>query len=210
MLVLLDLDNTLVDRDGAFRAWATSFVDGVGGGPGDVEWLVREDAGGYRPRAELAGALRRRMRLDEPVDDLVARMRAGASDGIRCYPGVPAALVALAEGGARLVIVTNGAAAQQRRKIVRAGLDALVDGVVVSEEVGVGKPDPAIFLAAMEAVGEDRETWMVGDHGENDIAGARALGIRTAWVSHGRTWAPVSWTPDLVRADPAEALRAIG
>ena len=48
---MLDLDNTLVDRRGAFTTWASDFVAGLDGDSSDLEWLIAADKDGYRPRA---------------------------------------------------------------------------------------------------------------------------------------------------------------
>jgi putative hydrolase of the HAD superfamily len=61
------------------------------------------------------------------------------------------------------------------------------DVVVASCEIGIGKPDPAIFDAALDAldVGAS-EAVMVGNDRERDIEGAAAAGIRPLWIQHGR------------------------
>jgi putative hydrolase of the HAD superfamily len=50
-LLLVDLDNTLVDRAGAFARWAREFASAHGGGAADVQWLVTADRDGLFPRA---------------------------------------------------------------------------------------------------------------------------------------------------------------
>ena len=55
------------------------------------------------------------------------------------------------------------------------------------EAVVVGKPSPAYFLAALEALDADPElTWMVGDDVESDVGGAQKHGMRTALVRTGK------------------------
>ncbi|HXR11165.1 MAG TPA: TIGR01458 family HAD-type hydrolase [Gaiellaceae bacterium] len=72
-----------------------------------------------------------------------------------------------------------------------AGLEYAAD----VEAVVVGKPSPAYFTAASEALDADPElTWMVGDDLEIDIAGAQAVGMRTVLVRTGK------FRPDLVEA----------
>jgi putative hydrolase of the HAD superfamily len=64
------------------------------------------------------------------------------------------------------------------------GLAPLVDGALASAEVGVAKPDPAIFRRALELVGVDaRDAWHVGDTPEADIEGARAAGLRPILIA---------------------------
>lgn len=83
-----------------------------------------------------------------------------------------------------LAIVTNGSSAVQRSKIAVAGMESYFKSVVVSGEVGAGKPDARPFLAALKALGaRPDEAVMVGDSPERDIAGAQAAGIRAVWVN---------------------------
>jgi HAD superfamily hydrolase (TIGR01549 family) len=64
------------------------------------------------------------------------------------------------------------------------GLHGLFDAVADSEEVGAGKPDPAIFRAAMEPLGAQAETtFMIGDSLRRDREGARLSGLRFIWVA---------------------------
>jgi putative hydrolase of the HAD superfamily len=65
-----------------------------------------------------------------------------------------------------------------------AGLLEHVEAVVTSAEVGVGKPGRAIFERALAIAGvEPGEAVHVGDSLENDVAGARAAGIRPVLVT---------------------------
>ncbi len=60
--------------------------------------------------------------------------------------------------------------------------------MVVSGEVGVGKPNPAAFHEVLRRLGaEPNEAVMVGDSWERDVLGARRIGMSTVWVAGGRT-----------------------
>jgi putative hydrolase of the HAD superfamily len=86
----------------------------------------------------------------------------------------------------RLALVTNGTSDLQRRKLALSGLTEHFDVVVASCDIGVGKPDPAIFATALEALGvAPDEAVMVGNDLDRDIAGATAAGIRSLWIQHG-------------------------
>lgn len=93
------------------------------------------------------------------------------------YPDTPSTLRALRARGIKIGIVSN--VPQDLRPIFAAhGLADLVDAFTHSFEVGVEKPDPAIFLRACEALGtKPEETLMVGDHPVAD-AGALRAGLR--------------------------------
>ena len=70
-----------------------------------------------------------------------------------------------------------------REVLDRTGLTALLDGIVISAEVGAAKPDPAIFASALAVAGARAEEAVhVGDTVEADIAGARAAGLRALYL----------------------------
>jgi FMN phosphatase YigB (HAD superfamily) len=126
----------------------------------------------------------------------------------RCEQAVLDQLREARRRGWSLGVVTNGDAEGQARKLAAAGLDAEVDSICISGADGVRKPDPRIFALAAERVGIPlRPGWMIGDHPEADIAGARAVGLGTVWLSRGRTWPLADLEPDHQAADPAAAIR---
>lgn len=103
------------------------------------------------------------------------------------------ALLAALRTEARIVIVSNNILAEQREKLEFCGLAAHVDALVVSEEAGVAKPDPAIFGVALDRAGaRPEEAVMVGDSWAADIAGALAAGIVPVWFNPRRRPAPVA------------------
>ena len=66
-------------------------------------------------------------------------------------------------------------------------LDAHIDVLVVSEEVGVSKPDPKIFEVALERLGISADkAVMIGDSWAADVAGALAADIRPIWFNPRR------------------------
>jgi putative hydrolase of the HAD superfamily len=83
----------------------------------------------------------------------------------------------------RLALVTNGAPHIQWEKIEAAGMRSRFAAVLISAEIGIGKPDRRIFDAALGAIGASaRDAVMVGDSIERDIVGARGAGLRTIWL----------------------------
>lgn len=198
MIWLFDLDNTLVDRDGAFGAWAAEKVATHDRGPSDLAAIIEADGGGFAPKESVATAIRDALGLTTPVDRLIEEMRAGIRRHIALYPGVADLLAELRAAGEPVGIVTNGVSHQQRGKIELTGLDRLVDDVVVSAEVGFAKPDPRTVQIALEHLGGTAaDAWMIGDAAHADVAAGRAAATRTGWVSHGRTWSGEG-APDVV------------
>ncbi len=102
------------------------------------------------------------------------------------FPDVETALTEL-RVDRRLTIVTNGPPDLQREKIETTELAQYFEAVIVSGEVGIGKPDPRIFALALEkvAVPPDQAT-MVGDSLSRDIEGAQAAGLKAVWLNRAR------------------------
>ncbi|HEX8051691.1 MAG TPA: HAD-IA family hydrolase [Thermoleophilaceae bacterium] len=110
-----------------------------------------------------------------------------ASLSFRAFPDAAPALRDLRERGLRLVVVSNWDCSL-REVLDSAGLLELVDDAVSSAEAGAAKPDPAPFHAALAAAGcEPGEAVHVGDSEENDVAGARAAGVRAVLLRRAET-----------------------
>ena len=95
----------------------------------------------------------------------------------------------------RLGVVTNGRPDIQARKIAALGLEPLVDTIVLAADhgLGLGKPEPAPFLDACQALGvTPSQTVFVGDDLRCDITGAHAVGMKTIWLSASVSLPPES------------------
>jgi putative hydrolase of the HAD superfamily len=138
-----------------------------------------------RSAADLRGALRASLRF-------------------RAYPEVPGVLDELRELGVARVVVSNWDVSL-RAVLDETGLAPLLDGLVISAEVGASKPDPAIFARALAVAGVSAgEALHVGDTAAADLAGARAAGIRALHLdrsgSDGDALASLAELPGLVRS----------
>ncbi len=94
-------------------------------------------------------------------------------------------LRALKERG-RVYIVTNGSALAQRGRLSRTGISSLVDGVFISEEVGVYKPAREYALYVEGKIADyqrDRALW-IGDSLTSDCACANSVGIDFILYAH--------------------------
>ncbi|PSP90201.1 haloacid dehalogenase [Halobacteriales archaeon QS_4_69_34] len=92
----------------------------------------------------------------------------------------------------RLGVVTNGAPGMQAAKLAGLGLDDAFETVVHAGYGVPAKPDPEPFrraLAALDAAPES--TVHVGNSLASDVAGARAAGVRSAWLDDGSEPDPV-------------------
>lgn len=106
-------------------------------------------------------------------------------------------------------MVTNGATDVQARKPAVTGLDALVDGVCISDDVGFSKPDPRIFELAAERAGATLDgAWMIGDNLVADVGGAHGVGVRSVWLRIDQPWASHPLADEAVAPDlTAESFR---
>jgi putative hydrolase of the HAD superfamily len=103
-------------------------------------------------------------------------------DAWTVYEDVVPTLRRLQEDGAILGVVSNWDS-RLPSVLERLGLARFFRNVTVSSLVGAEKPDPAIFLSALEALQADpASTLHVGDLPEVDGAGAEAAGLRAVLV----------------------------
>jgi putative hydrolase of the HAD superfamily len=97
--------------------------------------------------------------------------------GYQLFEDVRPALEELAGRGVTLGVVSNFEP-WLADILALQGIDHLFATVAISGVLGVAKPDPAIFRAALAEAGADpAETVHVGDQPANDVAAARAVGI---------------------------------
>lgn len=83
---------------------------------------------------------------------------------------------------ALLVLVTNGITHVQQERITRSGIEIFFQDIIISEEIGLVKPDPAIFLLAAKRIKLAPSTILcVGDSPTSDIRGGHNAGMDTCW-----------------------------
>ena len=209
-LVFLALDDTLLDRSGAFRLWGRGFLEEIGAPQEDLDWLLSVDADGLTSRWDLADAIRDRYQLRVPSIDILEELRQGPQALERLDPLVACALKIAGDAGWVPVVVTNGPAEQQETRIRRTGLDRYVADWVISEQAGVSKPNPRIFaLAAQRVRMRLGGAWVPGDSPEADIGGAAAMGLPSVWLHRGREWADNRFAPTRVVGNVIQGLSAI-
>lgn len=139
-------------------------------------------------------------RLGVPDSAALARLLAEtytrqAEQAITFREGAQEALAHIRAAGVRMALVTNGAAAPQRRKIERFELAQYFDAILIEGELGFGKPEPQIYQHALKLLEVRPEhSWMVGDQLEWEVAVPQSLGIRGIWVDAFGTGLPETST----------------
>lgn len=81
-----------------------------------------------------------------------------------------------------VVLLTNGITVIQRRRLAHARISQWFSDVIISQEVGLSKPDPRIFELALGGV-DRREALMIGDGLRSDVQGANRAGIDICWYN---------------------------
>ena len=186
---MLDLDNTLGNRQAAIEAWTREFVKVHRLNAAANDWILQADNDGYSQRSQVFAQIRDRYGLTASVDDLVASYQERVVELAATTVGATDCLVELRRRGHALAIVTNGSSKQQHAKIDIMGLRPLVDAVVVSGDLDIQKPDRAMFDAAATETGTTLAgAWMVGDSAIHDVGGAQPLGVNTVWLHRSRPW----------------------
>jgi putative hydrolase of the HAD superfamily len=183
--ILLDLDETLYSREDAFFSWIELEARAARAPEKlDRQKVEQLDQRGRGDKQALLAYLDSSFDWRNTPEERLHRFRAGMGATVRLAPGVKASLTRIA-GRLKLGLVSNGTAATQRAKLKSLALDDLFDPIVISEEVGLRKPDVRIFeLAIANWQIAPASVLFVGDDPIADIDGAKAAGMRTLRVGH--------------------------
>jgi YjjG family noncanonical pyrimidine nucleotidase len=219
---LLDADNTLLDYN---RAEGEAFLEAVAPALAGVPPEEAREAYG-RINAEHWARFERGIITAEELKvgrfqalldffDLRADAAGLSAEYLEVLSGkvyfLPHAREVLEELSRRaaLCLITNGLTRVQKGRIRKAGIGRFFRAVLISEELGLAKPDPRFFLRAAEAAGLPcSELLCVGDNPSADIGGARAAGITGCWYNPGGAdWLGPAEPPELVIGDLRELLR---
>ncbi len=197
--VLWDVDGTLLDFNAAEKAAILSLFSEFGLGSCTDEMIARYSKINVRYWERLE-----RKELSKP-DILVGRFRDFFSEyGIDSSLAEPFNdkyqvrlgdtivfrdnsydIVSSLQGHVKQYVVSNGTILAQTKKLKNSGLGALMDGVFLSEEVGVEKPDSKFFDCVFSSISETDKAriLIVGDSLTSDIQGGVNAGICTCWYN---------------------------
>lgn len=112
-------------------------------------------------------------------------------------------IVQALKGRVKQYAVSNGTVAAQTKKLEKSGLGALMDGVFLSERLGVEKPNMGFFEKVFAAIGpvDPATVLIVGDSLTSDIRGGMNAGIKTCWYNPEKKPVPPAYHVDYVISD---------
>lgn len=176
--LFFDMGSTLADET---KAWEARFRAQAAMAEAREKGVTEDD---LRRGVEKASREFRKL-YRGALDDLGIREMAPYSHALETlFPDAPPVLSRLKKRYALGMIANQGAGLEDRLKAFHVWEDFSV--VVSSFDVGLKKPDPAIFRLALDrAEAKPEEAIMIGDRLDNDIAPAKALGMKTVWVRQG-------------------------
>lgn len=225
--VLFDLDDTLFDHRHSSRAALTllqkEFAGELGGVPLDELATATLDILNSVHHEVLAGTIlpdearikRFRMLLGkyglnpsvERTQAIAEMYRAEYQASRRAAPGARRVLQAIQSRGIKTGVVSNNLVSEQMDKLQHCELLDVLDSITISEEAGFTKPDARIFQIALERLEcTPEEANMIGDSWENDIVGARAVGITAIWYNGYLLKSPDKNVPEIVSFEDSNAL----
>jgi 2-haloacid dehalogenase len=187
MLIAFDMFGTLADTGSVTRELAPACGDQAASvarawRARQVEYMFRVTAMGQFPsfadltRWGLAAALAESgVTMTEAEQDAVA----GAYRRLRPFDDTRPALAAVREAGHRIVVFSVGPKAWLAE--LTASYSEYVDGLISAEDAGVYKPHPGIYRYLLARTGTEPGAVVLVSSNPFDIAGAKAVRIRTAW-----------------------------
>jgi putative hydrolase of the HAD superfamily len=187
--VLFDLDGTLLDRDQSIKRFIDGQYDrmekGIGHIPKEkyVARFIELDDRGYVWKDKVYQQLVKQFTItDLTWEELLQDYKAKFKDYCVPFPNLLSMLDSLKGSSLALGVITNGHGQFQMDSIQALGIASYFDVILISEWEGIKKPDPAIFKRALEKLHcHPHECLFIGDHPDNDVKAAKAVGMTGIW-----------------------------
>ncbi|MGG0666781.1 HAD family hydrolase [Viridibacillus arvi] len=186
--ILFDLDETILNRDASLLAFLDDQYERFHSVWGHIEKgqltqrIVELDAKGYVWKDEVYTRLIEEYKLDTSVEELLNDYTERFRYFVIGFPKYKEVLIELKRQGYLLGIITNGKVGFQRSNISVLGIEYLFDVIVISEEVGMKKPDKNIFEYALAKLQmSPNNAVFIGDNPKNDVEAAIDVGMIGIW-----------------------------
>ena len=187
--VLFDLDETVLDRSRSLELFLTWEASEYLNLPLEqceryIERFIELDDNGMGSKPDVYAILWKEFQLYEHnAEDLAIHYRASFSRFCCEKRHIASAIELLKSREYKLGIVTNGPSPFQENNISALNLTQYFDTIVVSEAVGIRKPEPEIFNLACTNLGVTADQCVfVGDNPKADVAGANNAGMFSVFV----------------------------
>ena len=185
--VLFDFDDTLGNRKLYTYDCYYEIVDKLIGIEDEIEKeaviqdLLLYDMRGYMRKDMIGELYERKYKKKFPIDDFNEYWDKNQYRFVMPFDNARK-LLELLKKDYKLGVITNGRSFGQNAKVEHSGLKDLLDTVIVSQDVGMHKPNADIYNEAMRRLGvTNKETVFVGDTYSSDILGAYHAGITPIW-----------------------------
>ncbi|MEV8604718.1 HAD family hydrolase [Streptomyces griseoviridis] len=178
-LVIFDNDGVLVDSEPLSNRLLADYLTELGH-PTTYEDSLRDYMGAALHRVHELVAQRSGQRLPADFDDVFqGRVFAAFERELQPVPGVAGVLERLAEDGVAYCVASSGSHARIRVGHRTTGLDRWFDDqrIFSADDVGRGKPDPALFRHAADRMGVPAERCVVVEDSPLGVLAARAAGM---------------------------------
>ena len=187
--VLFDLDGTLLDRDQSLQLFVNDqyerlneFLSHI---PKDkyVSRFIQLDKRGYVWKDQVYQQLIDEFNIASITwEALLQDYLNGFKHHCLGFPHIHEMLDGLKNNGFALGMITNGYGQFQMDNINALQIEKYFDVILVSEWEEIKKPDPQIFLNALQKLYvAPSESVFIGDHPENDVKAAQNVGMKGIW-----------------------------
>lgn len=187
--VIFDLDGTLLNRDASVLKFVENQYDRLNKMLSHISKeiyisrFIELDRRGYVWKDKVYQQLVKELNIttiswEMLLEDYITEFHHSCAP----FPNLIAALEDLKKESIRLGLITNGKGQFQMDNIRALGIGSFFDIILISEYEGMKKPNPQIFLKALNQLNVlVNESVYVGDHPENDVKGAENVGMIGVW-----------------------------
>jgi len=187
--VLFDLDGTLLNRDASVKSFINSQYGRLNESVGQVlkdkyvSRFIELDCRGYVWKDKVYQQMVAEFNItgltwEQLLQDYLNKFKE------HCIPflNLIEMLTSLANQSIFLGIISNGKEPFQMDNILALGIENYFETILISEKEGIKKPDPRIFMKALEQLNVSaNESLFVGDHPGNDVAASQDVGMIAVW-----------------------------
>lgn len=187
--VIFDLDGTLLNRDASVLKFIENQYERL------IKWLghiekedyiskfIELDCRGYVWKDKVYQQLVKEFTITGITwENLLQEYLNHFKNNCIAFPNLNHMLIKLKNQSIKLGIITNGKGQFQMDNIKALGIEKYFDTILVSEWEGIKKPNPQIFIKALDQLNVlAEESIYVGDHPENDVKAAQTVGMKAIW-----------------------------